>query len=427
MRQIADLLRREPHARWFFLTSAQSSIGTGAGYIALVLLAYERFPSPWAITLVLLAEFVPAMFFGPLFGATADRWSRRWCAVAGDVARALAFLALAAVGSFELTVVFALLAGVGTGLFTPAILAALPTLVDERRVPAATSLYGAVADVGYTVGPALAAGFLIFSTPEMLVIANGLTFGLSAIVLSLLPFGARAPSADRSERPSLFRETTAGLRATAGMPALRVIVLASSAVFLFAGILNVAELLLAKEELGTDESGFAVLVAFTGIGVLAGTVLGAKGGEIRHLKDRYLVGLLVFGLGLVGSGLAPLYGIALVTFLIAGLGNGLVLVYERLLIQRTVPDSLMGRVFGVRDALGAWAFAIAFVAAGALLSVVGSRTLLVLAGLGALAVWGGSLFALRERDLDPRTPLAASDDDPARSTSESQAVARQVG
>ena len=88
----------------FFAAHAQSSLGTGAGYVALLVLAYERLESPWAISLVLLADFLPSMFLGPIFGAAADRWSRRWCAATADIARALAFVSLAFFDGFALTV-----------------------------------------------------------------------------------------------------------------------------------------------------------------------------------------------------------------------------------------------------------------------------------------------------------------------------------
>src|SRR3954453_4705100 len=128
MRGFVELIRHERHARRFFGAYAQSALGTGAAYVALVLLAYDRLASPWAIALVLLADFVPPMLFGPLFGAAADRWSRRRCAVAGDLLRALAFCGIALIDSFGTTVAFALVAGVGTGLFKPAVMAGLPTL-----------------------------------------------------------------------------------------------------------------------------------------------------------------------------------------------------------------------------------------------------------------------------------------------------------
>ena len=95
-------------------------------------IAYERFSSPWAIGIVLIADLVPPMMLGPVFGAVADRWSRRTCAVVADVVRAVAFVGMVLVDGFVPTVAFALLAGVGTALFTPATLASLPSLVGKR-------------------------------------------------------------------------------------------------------------------------------------------------------------------------------------------------------------------------------------------------------------------------------------------------------
>jgi MFS family permease len=162
---VVSLLRAERPSRSFFLALAQSALGTGAAYVALLLIAYDRLQSPWAISLVLLADLLPAMLLGPVFGAAADRWSRKWCAVGADVIRAGAFIAIALVDDFAATVGFAVLAGAGTALFTPATLAGLPSLVSKARLPAATSLYGAIADLGFTAGPGIAAAFLIVAGP----------------------------------------------------------------------------------------------------------------------------------------------------------------------------------------------------------------------------------------------------------------------
>src|SRR5689334_911700 len=156
-----DLIRREPQTRGFFAAHAQSSLGTGAAYVALLVLAYERLHSPWAITLILLADMAPPTFLGPLCGAAADRWSRRTCAVVADVVRAVAFLGIAVAPGFAPMFALALLAGAGTALFRPAIMAGLPNLVDEQRLPAATSLFGALEDLGHTLGPDAAAGALL--------------------------------------------------------------------------------------------------------------------------------------------------------------------------------------------------------------------------------------------------------------------------
>ncbi|MEX2196423.1 MAG: MFS transporter [Thermoleophilaceae bacterium] len=390
MRKALDLFRHEHDARLFFLAHAQSSLGTGAAYVGLVVLAYDRYRSPWAITAVLLAEFMPGMVLGPLLGAAADRWSRRLCAVVADVVNAAAFVAIATVDDFTLTIAFATAAGAANGLYRPAILAALPGLVQRERADTATAVFGSFTDVGYTVGPALAAAALLVADAELLMFVNGVTFALSALLLSRLTFGAVA--APGGTRPSLFREAAEGLRVAARRRGARTVILASSAIVMFAGLFNVGELLLAEGELGAGGTGYAVLVAVYGAAVAVGSMTGSRGGTIPELARNFSAAILLVGVGMVGAGLAPTFPVALGTFAVAGFGNGLVVVHERLLLQRTVPDALLGRVFGVGETLGSWAFGFAFVAGGAIASLVGTRELLVTAGVGVLVVWAVSAF-----------------------------------
>jgi MFS family permease len=411
MRQAIDLLKHERRARTFFLALAQSSIGTGAAYVALLLVAYQRFRSPWAIGLILLADVLPAMLLGPVFGAVADRWSRRASAIVADVLRVVAFAGIALVDGFVPSLLLALLAGVGTGIFTPAALASLPSLVERRRLPAASALYGAVMDVGFVTGPGLGALALLAGSPEAILAFNAATFGISALLLAALPFGAPPRSAEeRAAAPSLMREAREGLVATAGFPGLRVVLVASAGALFFGGFFNVGEVLLATEELDVGQSGYSVLVTVYGVGFIAGSLVGGRGGELPKLKWRYLAGMLMMAGGFLASGVAPSLGVALVTFMIGGFGNGLLLVYERLLIQALVPDALSGRVFGVKDALTAWAWATAFVAGAGVLSAIGTREMIVLAGAGAVMIWGISWAALRRTWRADVRPLAGGAD-----------------
>jgi MFS family permease len=392
-----ELLRHERVARVYYAVLAQSALGNGAAYIALLVVAFERYHSAWAISFILLADLVPAMLLGPVFGAAADRWSRRNCLIVSDVIRGAAFLGIAVVDSFVATVGLALVAGAGTGLFNPASLAAVPSLVKPERLPAATALYGAITDLGFIVGPALAALLLLLGGPEVILYANAVTFALSALVLSRLPFGA-APAVEEDEwapRPGLLHEAREGVSAIAAMVGVRAVIVASAAMLLFAGLFNVAELPVAREEIDAGNAGFGALTAVYGLGFVGGSLSGSRGGEAAVLKRRFLGGLALVGAGFIACGVAPSFAAAVPAFALAGIGNGVILVYERLLIQTTVDDSVMARTFGVRDGLSAWGFAAAFLAAGGLIEALGVRTVLVLAGVGGLLVWVLSSLALR--------------------------------
>jgi MFS family permease len=423
-----DLLRHEPRARVFFAALAQSALGTGAAYVALLIVAFDRFESGWAVGLILFADLVPSMLLGPVFGAAADRWSRRTCLVVADVIRAWAFVGIAVVDDFIPTMLLAAVAGAGTGLFNPAALAALPGLVRKERLSSATALYGAIADVGFIAGPAIAAAAFMIGGAEGVLAGNAVTFGVSAVALACLRFGAAPERQPDEARTGLLREARDGLQAVWAMAGLRAVILASGAMLLAAGLFNVAELPFIREDLDGGDVGFAILTAIYGLGFVGGSLSGSKGGQPPELKRKWLVGLAVVGVGFVACGAAPTLLIAGLAFGLAGVGNGLILVYERLLIQVTVPDRLMARVFGVRDGLTAWVFAAAFLAAGGLVQAVGARAVVVASGAIGLLVWLGSRVALRSA-WEGGTPRSAEDDAdlPRRGRAFSRVPAREDG
>ncbi len=388
---VLRFLRSEPRARRFFLAYGQSALGTGVAYVALLLIAYQRLHSPWAIALVLLADYVPPMLLSPLFGAVADRWSRRNCAVLADILRAGAFIGIASVHSFGATVAFALIAGTGTALFKPAIMAGLPSLVERERLPQATALYGALTEIGYTVGPAIAAVALMFMGPSPMLAANGVTFAISAALLATLRFDGPAGRLRPVDRASLLSEAREGIAVAMRSPTVRTVILCTSAMIFTAGIINVSELILVNRLHG-GHVGYAILVTVSGIGIAAGSIVGKGGGDLRKLEARYVMGVALFAAGLLGASASPVLAGVVVAFGFGGIGNGMVIVYQRLILQRVVDESLLGRVFGMQAASDGAAFAAAFVFTGAILAVVNPRPLFGLAGAVSAIV---ALIALR--------------------------------
>jgi MFS family permease len=211
--------------RRFFLAHFQSELGTGAAYVALMLVAYHRRHSGWAISLVLLADFVPGIVLGAPLGALADRLPRRRIMIGADLLRAGAFVGLAAIPSFSATVALALLAGVGTTMYRTTVNAALPGMVSVQQRSPATALYGMNFSIGMTVGPALTALVLLFAPATVVLAANGVTFLVSAAVLRTLRIDRDAASPARSdsesERTSLWSSTVDGVRSARRIPGCR--------------------------------------------------------------------------------------------------------------------------------------------------------------------------------------------------------------
>jgi MFS family permease len=314
--------------------------------------------------------------------AVADRWSRKAILVAADVLRFGAFAALALVGSFEATVAFALLAGIGQAAFQPAVMASLPGLVSRERLSAVTGAFGALQEFGYTAGPVIAAAAFVVVDAPGLLLANAVTFALSALLLASIDFGSAAPEAQPS-RPSLLASIADGARALRANRAAWTVVLSSTAFVCFLGAVNVAEVVLVRETLDGGPAQYSLVVAAMGLGITAGSLLGARDPDGRH----YLTGLLLCGLAFAATAAVPSWPLALATFALLGLGNGLALVSENVLLQRVVPDAIKGRVFGLKSSLISTAFAVAYFGGGALVAVAGARPTFAALAAGCLVVW----------------------------------------
>ena len=396
MRGMSTLLKAEPRTRWFFAAHLQGALGAGAGYIALMVLAYDRLGSAWGATAVLLADFLPAMLLGPLLGSVVDRTSRLGGAVVADVIRALAFGGLVFAHSAVALVALALLAGFGTALFRPSTYALLPTLVAPGRIGPANALYSAVRDSGQLAGMMGAAALLALSSPELVLGLNAVTFAFSALLIAQMRGYVRAvaPVAADTAAPE-------SLRALLADRFVRVLLLGSGLVTLCAAMMNVGELVLATDDLGAGATGFALLTSAYGVGLIGGSFCAAH----SETRPAFFAGLGGVAAGMLGTALAPGLGFALVTFAFTGAANGLFCASKMTMLHQLVPEHLHGRAFGVQDSLDCWGFGLAVLAGGALTTFLGARSVFAVGGVLLLVVCGLTALLLTRQ---PRRVLVTS-------------------
>jgi MFS family permease len=231
---------------------------------------------------------------------------------------------------------------------------------------------------------------LFFTTPQVVLIANALTFVASALLLGGLDLGPHAGDEHDSDSPargSVWAQTGAGVRAVAQTPGLAVLIGVAALVVLTGAMFNVLAPLLATGPLHAGGSGYSVLMALYGTGMVAGSWANARAGsELDALRRRWLFGIAVSGLAMVGAALAPSFAAAVVAFTLIGLAENLLVGPEMRLVQELVAERLLGRVFGLKDVLENVAFVSAFLGAGALLTLAGVRAVFVGAGVLTLGL-----------------------------------------
>jgi MFS family permease len=179
-------------------------------------------------------------------------------------------------------------------------------------------------------------------------------------------------------------------------------------VVLTGAMLNVVAPLLATGPLHAGGSGYSVLMALYGLGMVAGSWTNARAGSnVEGLRRRWLFGIALSGVAMAVAALAPNLPLALVAFAFIGLGENLLVGPEMRLVQELVTERLHGRVFGLKDVLENIAFVSAFIGAGALLSFVGVRAVFVAAGVltMALAAVGALAFHTRGTRVPSPAPV----------------------
>jgi MFS family permease len=334
-----------------------------------------------------------------------DRVGWRTCATVADVLRCIAFLVVMSASSLPAMIAGAGLAGLGTALFHPAALTGLPRLTPGERRAAGMGLFGALDDLGLTVGPALAAVALAVMQPWELMAANAVTFGVSALLIGTLRSGEIASEA--RPRWSLLSEARAGIQALLARREVRTLLASSTGVVLCVGVTNVGEVVLAREVLGIGGSGLAAMITAGGVGTALGSLATRfTGAGVWMWRRAYIVGLAAMAVELLACAVLHSFWLVMPALALGGFGNGIALVHDRLLLSDSTPESLHGRLFALQKTCVSLAFAISIVAAGAVIVLGGVQLAFLLSGLTMLAVT--SLVAPRLRAAWPRpTPLAA--------------------
>jgi len=376
-----SLLRNSRFLR-LWIGQGASFVGDAISAVALVILVIQLSGSALAVGVVLLLRLLPTLA-SPLVGVLADRLDRRAVLVACDLLRAVLALCLIFVQDLVFLYVIALLMGVANTLFNPTVRAAFPNVVGEGDLTRANALIGGTFSASVAVGPAL--GGLLVATVGVnaAFLFDAATFLVSAAFLSRIPL----PRPPGNEEGGFLSEMGRGFRYLLGAPVALGLVTGAFLTVLTANVTVPAEAFLARETFAAGDAGYGLLVSVWGGGMVLGSALMAGLGDRAGRLTFYFAAVFLTAVTLAATGLAPTFAVALVVLVAAGLANGVDNVVADTVIQKRVPDALLGRVFAARFLAFSAGEGIAYAAGGLLVEAVGPRYTYVLGG-AATAVAG---------------------------------------
>lgn len=379
-------LRRSTFRR-LATTYAVNELGDWMGIIALTVLVYERTNSPLATAgLFLGTRFLPSLV-APILVTRGEKPPPRFALPVIYCGEAAAFGVLALlVNHFSLAAVIAVatvdgaLALTGRSL-TRAVVAALLEPTGELR--SGNALLNVAFTAGAAIGPGVAGLVVAGFGLQTALLIDAVSF--YAVALILLTAG-HLPQAE-PEPGELRERVAAGLRYLREQKRLRNLLIAQGAAFIFFAAVVPVEVIYAKQTLGTTDTGYGVMLASWGVGMVIGSLVFAAIRRVS-LPILLLFSTIAVGLGYIGLGIAPTLVWACVASIVGGAGNGVQWVTAISAVQELTSDEMQARVMSVLESIGAAMPGVGFAVGGAITAIAEPRTTFIVAGVGIFVIAG---------------------------------------
>lgn len=352
-----QLLRSNPNFRLAWIGMFISRLGDGLYSVAVIWMTYKVIKSGLALGIVLGAFTFSTFIFGILAGVIADRMNRRSLMMYSSLLCGFTVIFIPLAFYWEILnlpflafLSFAL--GAFTQFFEPVVKASVFNLVSKEELTQGNAALGITESIGYLVGPPLGGVLISWFSAEIVLIINGITFVLAALLISRIktPLEKLPKSSTPNKWTSDLKEGLYFIKENKYVRRLFLIsilaALAYSPFFVNLPIFIDKGLMLSSEEQATF---LGILYSVLSLGQFIGFwVVGYLPDNIRmNLTIGYLLQAIGFGLLYVLK--SPVAIVISVT--IAGISFGLAGAPFYTAIQRAVPNRLHGRVFGVQSTL----------------------------------------------------------------------------
>src|SRR5512146_1350618 len=335
--------------------------------------------------IVILVQLVPAGLVAPFAAAAADRFRPNRVLLAAYLLIAAAFAVTAVTlyggAAVPLTLGAATVAAMAITLVRPIEAVILPSITHRPADLTAANTVSSLAETaGIFLGPLLAGVLLLRDQPADVFAA----FAVVMLVGAGLVAGIRLEDA----RPALptgvrvvLRSTLDGFDALARDRAVLLVVIVLGASAIVVGCLDVLFAAVAIDLLHLGPSWAGYLSAASGVGGILGAAIAVSLVGRRRLTPAMAGSGALYGLPIAAIGVVASVVAAPILFAASGAGASLCSVAGRTLLQRTAPERLLGRVFGVLEGLSMLAMAVGSVGIGFVIARAGVPAGLLLTGL----------------------------------------------
>ena len=353
--------------RRLWIALSLSSLGDWLSIVALTVLAPSLTSGGvaakgWAVVGVWLATLLPALLFGPLAGAVADRLDRRMVMIVGDVVRGLLFLSIPLFPNGQALLIWIIvakfLAGVASQFWNPATAASIPNLVPKDKLeranqlsllttygtaPLAAGLFSVLALV--SEGISRVTPLFHASNVDLALYFNAASYFISALTVYFIREIPKRNASDKISVPSTLRSIWEGWRFIGTTPVVRGLVLGMVGAFAAAGVVVGLGYTYITDTLHGGSAGWGLVFAAIFVGMALGMVVGTR--VLGDFSRRRLFGLTIMAAAvpLALIGLVPVLAVVVLLVVLLGALSGIAYATGFTIVGLEVDDDTRGRVF----------------------------------------------------------------------------------
>jgi MFS family permease len=383
-------LRRHRDFRLLFIGRFVSFFGSMITVVAFPYQVYQLTHSVLMVGLLGVLEFAAILAVAFVGGALADARDRRSMVLLSEVALMVCSLLLAgnaALGHPQVWLLFVVATGWGAldAIQRPSLDAMLPRLVDKSELAAAAALGSIRGTLGQILGPALGGVLVAVVGLSVTYLVDVGTFVIGLACLWLMR--AVPPPVD-AERPSL-RRVLEGLRYARSRPELLGTYFVDMIAMFFG--MPMALFPAIAQGLGGPRV-LGLLYTAPAVGSFLFSATSGWTGRVHRQGMGVIVAATIWGLAIIGFGVANQLALALVFLAVAGAADMMSGVFRSVIWNQTIPDSLRGRLASIEMVSYTSGPALGNFEAGVVASLFSVR-ISIISG-GALCVVGCVLCAI---------------------------------
>ncbi|XJZ27815.1 MFS transporter [Bacillota bacterium Lsc_1132] len=377
-------IKEEKQYRRLFLAGVVNGIGDRFSAVAVLATLLHLTGSGFAVGLTLAIRLLPYLFFGPIGGRLADRFSRKTTIlVVTDLLRigfALSFLLVDTKEDIWIIYVSSFFLAAGEAIYAPARKAAIPQLVEKSHLVQVNSLeqvmLGAVLIGGAFSGGIVSALFGAGVTFWF----NAASFLGAAAIISTIDFPKKHVAEEKNFAASIlsFKKII-----TMSLP-VQILLLGEVLIAAMNGIDNVLISVYAVNEFQLGDMGVGLFYGALGIGLMVSFA------AVNQLRENLLltgfVFLLLEGAVLIILSRTHLVVLAVLIFCAAAFMSGISNTCFDTVLMKEIPEEHQGRIFGLIATLSNTFLGVSMFLAGLALSYLQPRTLGFIGGISFVMI-----------------------------------------